>query len=83
MTLPEKCVWVFLSVLGNKALKTRAITLHGNKATFTKNLHLNVFELIIYQNTKTHAKHALWRNRITLPKTCILSVFDYFTYKNA
>ncbi len=52
----------------------------GIKPTFTKNLPLNVFELLIYQNAKKkHAKHPLWRNIITLPKTCILSVFDHFT----
>ncbi len=27
-------------------------------------------------------KHTLWKNRITLPKTCILSVFDHFTNKS-
>ncbi len=49
----------------------------------TKNLPLNIFDLIRYQNTKTHAKKALWRNRITLPKTCILSLFDHVkTLKN-
>ncbi len=28
-----------------------------------------------------HAKQSLWRNRITLPKTCILSVFDHVMLK--
>ncbi len=55
----------------------------GIKPTFTKNLPLRVFELLTYQNAKTHAKHPLWRNKITLPETYILSVFDHVTYKNA
>ncbi len=40
----------------------------GIKLTFTNNLHLSVFELLMYQNAKTNAKHTLWRKRITLPK---------------
>ncbi len=39
----------FFTVLGNKVLKCRAITLHVNKTNFYKNLPLSVFELIIYQ----------------------------------
>ncbi len=66
-------------MIGNKALKIRAITLHGNKVNF---YFLSIFELLIYQNDKTHAKHPFFlKNRITLPKTCILSVFDHVTYK--
>ncbi len=38
MTLPEKCLWVFLSVLGNKALESMAITIHGNKTNFYEEL---------------------------------------------
>ncbi len=55
----------------------------GIKLTFTNNLPLRVFELLMYQNAKTNAKHPLWRKKITLPKTCILSVFDHVTYKNS
>ncbi len=40
-------------------------------------------KFLTYQIGKTHAKHPLWINRITLPKTCIFSVFDHVTYKNA
>ncbi len=54
----------------------------GIITTFTKNLPFSVFELITYQNAKTHAKHLLWRKRIKLPKTYILSVFDHVIYKN-
>ncbi len=54
----------------------------GIKPSFNKNLPLSVFELLIYQNAKTHAKHPLWRNRLTLPKTCILRVFDHVTSNN-
>ncbi len=64
----------FLSVLGNKALKSRVITLHGNKNNFYQELAFKCFELITYQNAKTHAKHLLWKNRITLSKTYILRV---------
>ncbi len=53
----------------------------GIKPNFIKNLPLSVFELLMYQNAKTNAKQPLWRKRITLPKTCILSVFDHVTYK--
>ncbi len=35
----------------------------------------------MYQNGKTHGKHTLLRNKINLPKTCILNVFDLLTYK--
>ncbi len=63
-----KCFF-FFSMIGNKALKSRAITLHGNKINFYQVFFLSVFELLIYQNAKTHAKHPLFRNRITLPKT--------------
>ncbi len=69
---------MFLIKLGNKALKSMSITLHGNKKNFYQELEFMCFELIIYQNTKTNAKLTLWRNRITLPKTCILSVFFIF-----
>ncbi len=34
-----------------------------------------------YQNAKTHGKHSLWRKRITLLETCILSVFENVMYK--
>ncbi len=37
MTLPEKClltVFFFFSMIGNKPLKIRTITLHGNKNNF-------------------------------------------------
>ncbi len=54
----------------------------GIKQTFTKNLPLGVFELLTYQNAKSHAKHSLWKNTITLPKTCILCVYDHVTYEN-
>ncbi len=53
----------------------------GIKTTFTKNLPLSVFELITYQNAKTHAKHLLWRNRIKLPKTYILRVLIMLSIK--
>ncbi len=55
----------------------------GIKQAFTKNLTIGVFQLPTYQNAKSHAKHPLFRNRITLPKIFILSVFDQVTYKNA
>ncbi len=43
MILPEKCLWVFLSVFGNKALKSRAMTLHGNKTNFYQELPFKIF----------------------------------------
>ncbi len=55
----------------------------GITPIYTKNLYLSVFELLIYQIAKTHTKQNLWRKRITLPKTCILSVYDHVIYKNA
>ncbi len=41
-----------------------------------------VFQFITYQNTKTHAKYPLWRNKITLPKNCHFKYFELVTYKN-
>ncbi len=70
-----------MSVIGNKALKKRAITLHGKKKPmFTKNLPLSVFELLTYENAKTHAKRSSWRNRTTLLNACILSAFHILSY---
>ncbi len=62
--------WVFLSVLGNKALKSRAITLHGNKTNFDQELAIMCFELLTYQNAKTHAKHSFMEKQKILQKTC-------------
>ncbi len=69
-------------MLGNKALKTRAVTLHGKrKNNFYQELAFKCFELITYLNAKTHAKHLLWRNRIKLRKTYILRVFIMLSIK--
>ncbi len=61
-------------------LKSMERSPYGNKKHYQKHV-FNLFELLTYQNAKTHAKHSLWKNRITLPKTCILSLFDHVTLK--
>ncbi len=35
------------------------------------------------EKLKRMQKHPLWKNRVTLPKTTIFSVFRFVTYKNA
>ncbi len=50
----------------------------GIKPTFPKNLPLSVFELIIYQNTKTHPKHALWRKKNNITKNMNFESFSLF-----
>ncbi len=72
MTLPE-------TGLLEKADQSQHV---GIKQTFTKKLPLSVFELLTYQNAKSHAKHSLWR-KIILLKTFFLCVFDHIIYKNA
>ncbi len=49
----KRVLWVFWNVLGIKTLKT---CLFG------------VFEFLSYENTKTRAKHTIWKKRITLQK---------------
>ncbi len=64
----------------NTLKKNMEITLFGNtKRLNEKHDFLSVFELLMYQKGKMHAKHPLCRNRITLPKTSILSVFELVT----
>ncbi len=36
-----------------------------------------------YQNTEKFFGNFIWRNRATIPKTCILSVFHFVRYQNA
>ncbi len=50
-----------------------AITLHGNKTTFTKNLFLSVFELIIYQNAKTYDTY-VWERKGHYEKRLLLPI---------
>ncbi len=45
------------------------------KQCIIKSVSFEIFELITYENAKTHQKHTLWRNRTTLRQTCVLSVF--------
>ncbi len=53
----------------------------GIKPNFIQNEPLSVFEVLTYENAKTHAKRSFWRNRITLPKRYILSSFELVTRK--
>ncbi len=82
MILPEQCPLSVFSMLGNKTLKRRAITIHKNKTNFYQEIAFKCFQLFTYQNATRHAKLSLWR-KIILPKTFILSVFEHVTYKNA
>ncbi len=61
-------------------------TLYGETEqtkTKRKTCIMSVFEVLIYQNTKTHEWYSIRRNRITLPKPCILSVIHIVSYQNA
>ncbi len=43
------------------------------------------FQLLTYENDKTHAKHGIWSNAITLANKSILNLFSLLrtkTYKN-
>ncbi len=54
-------------------------TLYRN--TKQHNVSSECFGLLTYQTTKQHAKHPLWRNKITLTKMCIFSVFSVLCTK--
>ncbi len=69
--------WVFLSVLGNKALKRRAIILHWKKKQLLPRTCLEVFFSSLYTKSlkKRMQNTPLWRSRITLPKNKCFWVF--------
>ncbi len=46
-----------------------------------QNYWKRVFSVFYVENAKTVANQPKWRNRITLPKMYILSVFEIVTYK--
>ncbi len=70
----------FLSVLGTKTLKYMESTLYRN--TKQHNVSSECFGLLTYQTTKQHAKHPLWKNKITLTKMCIFSVLAYYVQRS-
>ncbi len=43
-------------------------TLYGKSKEHYQDSVLSVFQLLTYQNVKTHVKHLLWKNGATLPK---------------
>ncbi len=53
----------------------------GIENNITKNLCLECFHLLTYQNAKTHARHLFYRKkkRMALPKTSILRDFEIVT----
>ncbi len=55
-----------------------AVTLYGNPK---QNYWKRVFSVFYVKNAKTDGNKQIWRNRITLPKIYILSVFEPVTYK--
>ncbi len=57
----------------------------GKRKNFTKNVYYDFFffQLLKYQNVKTHEQLSIWRNITTLPKTCILSIFYIVRFQNA
>ncbi len=76
MTLPEKCLLSVFERVRQKSTKKGGQSHYmGIKLSFTKNLPLSVFELLIYQNAKRHAKHPSWRNRLTLAKNMCFESF--------
>ncbi len=73
-TLPEKCLLSVFERDMQQSTKSRTITLNEKKTNLYEEFAF-VFLTPYITNVKTHEKQTLWRNRITLPKTCILSVF--------
>ncbi len=71
-------LWVFFSMLGTNTIKPKEVNLYGNPK---QNYWKRVFSVFYVENAKTDANQPKWRNRITLPKRYILSVFEIVTYK--
>ncbi len=70
--------WVFFSMLGTKTINNMEVTLYGNPK---QNYWKRVFSVFYVKNAKTDANRQIWRNRITLPKRYILSIFELVTNK--
>ncbi len=71
-------LWVFFSILGTNTINNMEVNLYGNPK---QNYWKRVFSVFYVENAKKNANQAKWRNRITLPKRYILSVFEIVTYK--
>ncbi len=73
--------WVFFSMLGTKTIyiiwKSLNMGIHKKK----KKTEKVSFQCFTKRNVKTDANQRIWRNRITLPKRYILSVFELLTFK--
>ncbi len=81
----QSIIWVCFSVSVIKTLKSLE-KLHMRKQNNIikkkkKTCLLKFFELM-YQNAKMRSTHLLWRNRTTLPKTCVMCVFHLVRYQN-
>ncbi len=76
---------VFSSLLGTKTPKCMQSTLFGVTKRHSQKRVIWVFFLSILgiKTLKKLGKHPIWQNKITLSKTCVLSVFKLHTYQNA
>ncbi len=65
-------------MLGTKTINNIEVSQYVNPK---ENYWKRVFSLFYVENTEADANQPVWRNRITLPKRYILSVFELVTYK--
>ncbi len=65
-------------MLGTKTINNIKVTLYGNPKQITENVSFRCFTYKTLKRMQTNKK---LRNRITLPKRYILSVFEIVTYK--
>ncbi len=73
--LKEHIFSMFMNVLSTKRLRECKAPYMEKQNDLTKTCIFGVFELVMYQNAKTHAKHPLWGNRTTLSKNVCLESF--------
>ncbi len=76
--LPETCLFSVFNVLSTNSLKCMEYKIGGILKTYI----LSFMRFLRTKSAKTHPKPFLWKNRITLPKVCIFSVFEIVSYKN-
>ncbi len=72
------CLLNVFQHIGTKTINNMAVTLYGNPK---QNYWKHVFSVFYVKNAKTDANRPIWRNRKTLPKRYILSIFELVTNK--
>ncbi len=66
-------------MLGTKTINNMEVTLYGN---LKQNYWKRVFSVFYVKNAKKKdGNRPIWRNKITLPKSYILSIFELVTNK--